>query len=132
MKKLFLTSALVIAAATSAHAVEAPSLGDRIKANWDARADRNAWAEPYKAAETSPVVDETVKPAKKAKKHAAKKAEKAKLTPEEKAKIKADRKAKWDAMTPEQKAAWKAKHAARKASVTTTTTTTTTPAPAAH
>jgi len=118
MKKLtLLTAAAVIAVCGSANAVNSPSLGDRIKGNWDSRADRNMWADPYVApSEVAPASD--VKKDRKGKKHAkaaAHKEKMAKLSPEERAKKKAERKAKWDAMTPEQKAAWKARHAKRAA-----------------
>lgn len=116
MKNLtLLAAAAIIAVSGSASAQQnPPSLGERISSEWNSRADRNAWAEPYKApSEVAPMAEEPMKAKKKGKK--AKSAKVAPKTAEEKAKLKAERKAKWDAMTPEQKAAWKAKHAAKKA-----------------
>jgi hypothetical protein len=131
MKKLTLfTTAVIIAACSAAQAVEAPSLGDRIKMNWDHRADRNAWGDRYRAqSEVAPAAaddrarmrgddmknDGTMHNDKhKAHKMtAAEKAEWDKMTPEQRAARKADmkakHKAKMDSMTPAERAKWEAK-----------------------
>ena len=116
MNKLFLTTAIILAAASTAQAVNAPSLGERMKMNWDKRADRNAWGDTYQApSDTMPAdagdrarmrdeagVDTKGMPGDM---HHGKR----NMTPEQRA----AKKAKWDNMTPEQRAARKADHKAK-------------------